>query len=111
MIGDKIRQKRLELGLTQEELAHRLGYKDKTAINKIETNKNGLKADKLVRFAEALGCDPNILLDTPEHREHPNDVVLSYAKKLMNLPPAMLDNVLQYIDFLEKKGEKNESDG
>lgn len=103
MIGDKIRQKRLELGLTQEELAHRLGYKDKTAINKIETNKNGVKSSKLVKFAHALGCDPTDLLVDIEHEYHDTSEINAYARMLSELSPAALDNAIQYIKYLAEK--------
>ena len=42
MIGDKIKAQRLAMGLTQEELAARMGYKSKSTINKIELNINDI---------------------------------------------------------------------
>lgn len=39
MIGNLIKQRRLELGMTQEELAHKLGYKSKSSINKEEAKR------------------------------------------------------------------------
>ena len=38
-IYDRIRARRLELGLTAEDLAQQLGYKDKSSISKIENGK------------------------------------------------------------------------
>ena len=111
MIGDKIRQKRLELGLTQEELALRVGYKDKTAINKIETNRNGVKSDLLVRISNALGCEPTELLVEIDHEHHSSDAIRHYAFLLSKLSPAARDNAIQYIKYLsesEKKGGQNE---
>ena len=46
-IGKKIRFKREQLNMTQEELAKRLGYKSKTTIAKIVQS-------KVVDFANAL---------------------------------------------------------
>lgn len=109
MIGQKIKERRLALGLTQEELAKRLGYKDKSAINKIELNKNDINQNKLVRFAKALECDPNDLLETPSHNEHAKKEVMIYAERLMKLSPDALDNVLQYIEFIEKRGENHDN--
>ena len=42
-IGKRIRTRREELGITQEELASRLGYKSKTTIAKIENGTNNMK--------------------------------------------------------------------
>lgn len=35
-IGQRVKLRREELGLSQEELAKRIGYKSKTSINKID---------------------------------------------------------------------------
>ena len=36
--GERVKEKREELGMTQEELAGKLGYKSRASINKIERN-------------------------------------------------------------------------
>lgn len=53
-IGDRIRSRREELGLTQQELAERLGYKSKSAINKIEMGINDVTQKKVPLYAKAL---------------------------------------------------------
>lgn len=40
-VGDKIRERRLELGLSQRELAKRMGYADHSTYFKIKTPHNG----------------------------------------------------------------------
>ena len=105
MIGQKIRARRLELGMTQEELAHKMGYKDKTAINKIELNKNDVNQKNLMRLADALDVSPTYFIDDVEHETHTSDIVAQYAQKLAELPPNLQDNVMKYIDFLTKEGK------
>lgn len=63
MIGKKIKARREELGMTQEQLAHRLGYKSKSSINKIEMEKNDISQSKIKQFADALDCEPAYFLD------------------------------------------------
>ena len=53
-IGDRIRNRRLALNMTQEELAKKLGYKTKGSISKIESNERELPTQKIKRFAEIL---------------------------------------------------------
>jgi len=65
-IGKKIQQRRKDLGLTQEELATRMGYKSKSTINKIELGKNDIPQSKIVRFAEALNTSPSYLMGWEE---------------------------------------------
>ena len=61
-IGIKIKEKRLEQGLTQADLAKRLGYRDRTTIAKIESGKNDISLSKVVEFAEALHTTPAYLM-------------------------------------------------
>jgi ribosome-binding protein aMBF1 (putative translation factor) len=53
-IGVLLRQAREKAGLTQEELAEKLGTK-KTAISRIENHAEDIKLSTLAKFAHALG--------------------------------------------------------
>ena len=61
-IGSRIKARRVELGYTQEELATKMGYKSKTAINKIELGINDVSQSKVIRFADALHTTPAYLM-------------------------------------------------
>ena len=53
-IGERIKVKREQAGMTQEELASKLGYKSKTTIAKIENGTNDIVQSKVRDFAKAL---------------------------------------------------------
>ena len=107
MIGKKVRQRREELGLTQEELAHRMGFQTKSAINKIEKDVNDINQSKLIKLAEALECSPAYFIDNEKSNvEASNKLVLTYAEKLSQLSPEKINNVMQYIDFLNQGDKK-----
>ena len=57
MVGEKIRELRKQKGWSQEELAKLTGYKDKSAINKIESGINQLTQTKIKKFADVFGCE------------------------------------------------------
>ena len=61
-IGERICNRRKELGLTQQDLADRLGYKSKSSINKIEIGKNDLPQKKIIEIARALNTTPRYLM-------------------------------------------------
>lgn len=68
-LGQRIANLRKRQGMTQEELAHRIGYKSKSAINKIELGGRDLPQKKIADIARALGVSPAILMgweDEPE---------------------------------------------
>lgn len=54
-LGKKIKLRREELGLSQDELARMLGYKHKSSINKIELGAADVPRAKVPAFAKALG--------------------------------------------------------
>lgn len=62
VIGERIRQRRLELGYTQDELARKVGYKGKVAICKIESGQRNVRQDLIVKLAEALEVTPSWLM-------------------------------------------------
>lgn len=62
-IGQKIKARREELGLTQQQLADRLGYKSKASINKIEMGTNGISQSRIVDFANALQTTIEYLME------------------------------------------------
>lgn len=47
-IGDRIKSRREELGMSREELAKKVGYKSRSSVNKIETDGRGLPQNKIV---------------------------------------------------------------
>lgn len=53
-IGSRIRNRREELGLSQDELGKRLGYKSRSSINKIELDQRNLTQSKIKAIADAL---------------------------------------------------------
>lgn len=53
-IGKRIKIKREALGMTQDELAIKLGYKNKSTIAKIETGANDIVQSKVIEFAKVL---------------------------------------------------------
>ncbi len=69
-IGKLIKQRRERLGLTQEELAKKLGYKGKSSINKIELGIVDVPRAKVPAFASALGVTPQELTGwTDDHAQ------------------------------------------
>jgi len=57
-----IKKYRKALGLTQEELARRTGYTDRSSIAKIEKGEVDIPQSKIKSFAEALGVAPGVLM-------------------------------------------------
>ena len=61
-LSRRIRQRRDELNLSQEELAGRMGYRSKSSITKLEKGINDIPQAKLQELARALETTPAYLL-------------------------------------------------
>lgn len=62
----RIKKRREELGLSQEELAKKMGYKSRSSINKIEMGENDIPQSKIIHFARALNTSPAYLMGWTE---------------------------------------------
>ena len=61
-IGARIKARRLELNMTQEELAVKVGFKGKTSIAKIESGAHGVPIGKAKAIANALDTTPDYIM-------------------------------------------------
>jgi len=63
LVHEKIRQRRKELGLSQEQLALEIGYKSRSIVNKIEKGLSNIPLNKIKLFANALSTTSSWLLE------------------------------------------------
>lgn len=109
-----IKQLREQRGMSQDALAEKVGYKDRSSIAKVEAGLVDLSQSKIAAFAKALGVSPAILIGVGE------DSVLGHKDDLpSNLIPARFrqapligeiacgtpilaeQNIIDYIDVPE----------
>lgn len=72
--ADIIKKRREELGLSQEELADKLGYKSRSSINKIELGLSDIPFSKIPLFAKALEIEPEILMGWENKKEEKSNL-------------------------------------
>lgn len=62
-VGERIKQVRESKGMSQDELAKRMGYKDRSSISKIEkSNDDNVYLDTIQTAADILNCSPLYLM-------------------------------------------------
>lgn len=93
-IGERIRLQRESLGMSQEQLAQKLGYKSRSSINKIELGANNLAQTKIKDIAKALKTTPAYIMGW--ETENYEDGTVEYFD----------DTLEEGIDFLESNGYK-----
>lgn len=124
-IGQRIRERREYLGLTQEELATKLGYKSRSSVNKVE-NSREVSMKKIKAYAEALETTVSFLMgwETKEEsdlRAYNNFVKNWYMrtyeslgydyykiiKSFSVLPSESKQTILDTFDFLLARNNKS----
>lgn len=118
-----IKERRLKLGMTQTELAEKLGYSDKSAIAKIESGKIDIPQSKIVAFAKALHTSPSELMgwDEPKNEYYFNKETAKTAQELFDNPdmrvlfdaardakPEDLKKAAEYLSFLKWGGRSDD---
>lgn len=99
LIGNRIRLRREELGLTQDTLAHMCGYTSRSTIAKIEAGANEMTNKKLVKLAKALETTPEYLLGIADE-EPQNDserVLLSRYNSLPDDSKKLIDDLIERL--------------
>lgn len=79
-IYKRIREKREELGYSQEELATKLGYKNRSSVHKVEMGVNDIPQSKIEAFAKALQTTPAYLMGWDEEKEEGKVIYISKDK-------------------------------
>ena len=111
MIGNKIKSRRIELGMTQMDLAKKMGYKSKSTINKIELGINDINQSKMKKMAHALEVPVDYLIDDNVVETTVASVSVKhlskYAELLSKLSPKSQASAIQYIEFLKSQEDEN----
>jgi len=71
-LNERIKARREELNLSQDELAKRLGYRSRSTINKIELGINDVTHSKLEAMAKALETTCEYLMGWEENSDYKN---------------------------------------
>lgn len=102
IIGDRIRRLRKQKGLTQQELAEKVGM-EYTMIGRVEQGVRNLTIEGILKVAEALDADANYILaqkkkKTPLTEKDKLLEEITQEIELLNLPQLkMLDHLLTAV--------------
>lgn len=113
-IGEKIKQRRTELKMSQRELAAKMGYAHHSTLARIESGKVDVSQTKIKQFAEVLETDIAYLMDwekVQKNNDALTDIIirmrtdedfLSVVKILSDLDSEKLSGVKQMLSAFLK---------
>lgn len=103
----RIKARREELGMSQEELAKKMGYKSRSSINKIELGHSDIPQSKIVKFANALDTTPEYLMGIEDNSSYEEMDIFEEAMSLIGWGYDTLYNcdglyINEYLDDADK---------
>ena len=122
-VGERIKNRRIELGLTQTDIAKRAGYKDKTSVSKLENAGDDITMKQLNRLAPALECSSAFLMgwadsyskdnesqesSTLEETEQPGEKKYYFSEETARMAQELLENPDTRMLFDAARGAKPE---
>ena len=84
-IGERVRTARERKGFTQDELAHKLGYKSRSSINKIEKERD-IPRSMIVKLAEILDVTPAFLMGWDEEKKDKSNISAVFNNNIYMVP-------------------------
>ena len=109
-VADRIRNRRIELNITQKELSVKIGTKDRSSISKIEARGNDISLKDIARIAHALDTTSAYLLGWEDRDGNPTDggvqnneteMAMALYKQYLSADP----NIRAAIDTLLKSSQ------
>ncbi len=99
-LGSRIRERRLAIGLSQDQLAKKMGYRSRSTIAKIEAGENDVSQTKIQAFAEVLQCSPSYLMNGESSAKAGNAIQIPVLGKVAaGQPIEANENVLDYEEI------------
>ena len=122
-IGTRIKERREELGLTQQELADRMGYKSKVSISNVEHDHEDLTSTRVQKFAKALETTPAYLMGwqsvgdvmhallsgNREDISQEEKTMLDHFRRITPQTQKIVTNIIdtEYAEIIEKEKNQN----
>lgn len=102
-IGERIKQRRMELGWSLRELAERMEYKNHSTVARIEVGKVDIPQSKIVQFSKVLGVSVAHLMGWDEEmKKDPVGMAERHFEIIMDEDISDIFDDFQKLDSKEK---------
>ena len=106
--GERIKQRRLELGWSLRELAKRMGYANQSTISRIESGAIDIPQSKVVKFAEVMGTTVAYLMGWDkqiqiEIKEDPVNLADLHFEMIADKDLMEIYQDLKFLDAAQRK--------
>ena len=99
-IGERIKERRTELGWSQRDLASKMGYNHHSTVARIEAGSVDIPQSRIVKFAEVLGVSLAYLMDwedTEKEKSDENDGLSENMKTLIEFAKSVPEDKAELV--------------
>ena len=102
-IYERIKFLREKMNMSQQELAIRVGYKDKSAVSKVERGERDINQHMVVKYAIALNTTPAYLMGWEDEKQTaPTEPELSEGEQMLiklfrQIPPEQQPSAIEML--------------
>jgi transcriptional regulator with XRE-family HTH domain len=110
-VADRIKDLRVKQGLSQDDLAKKMGFKNRSSVTQVEKSGNDITLRKVEKYAKALGVSPAYLMGWEDYDvvispSGPGDPIIVEVKRISeDMSTDSKIQLLNYARFL-KESEK-----
>ena len=110
-VADRIKDLRVKQGLSQDDLAKKMGFKNRSSVTQVEKSGNDITLRKVEKYAKALGVSPAYLMGWEDYDvvispSEPGDPIIVEVKRISeDMSTDSKIQLLKYARFL-KESEK-----
>ena len=98
-VAERIKERRIQLGLSQTDLANKIGNKDRSTICQLENSGDNISMKNIVRIATALNVTPQYLLGWEDDGA---PTVIRKVKPTEEVDEKKVNRALAYLEMFEK---------
>lgn len=105
-VGKQIKKRRIELSLSQLQLAEKCGYKTKGSISRIEKGETDLNQEQIMLFAKVLDTTPSYIMgwvDDPSYKslnEINSNTITEFEIKLLDKYRSSPENIKKAVNAI-----------
>lgn len=99
--GERVKKRRTELNMNQQDLAERIGYKNKQTISYIENGSRNCTQDQIIALSKALNCTIEYLMGW-EKDDTIEGMIIELTEEASVMDEKQMLRLLKYARLINK---------
>lgn len=99
-VGKRIKERRIQLNMSQEDLAFKIGYKGRSAVSDIENGRRNISRKAIVSLSRVLGVSPAFIMGWQR-----DQLIEELQDELKAIPDESIQTIIQFTRKIKTNGQ------